>query len=170
MRNRFLTVSVVLVATLGLGACSSADTAAESPTSAPAASAPAASAPAAEASASGETDSLFCNGLVRLNGQADDLVESVGQTSTVRATAATTRDIARLAGTVETVGELGGANGTRLQVAGKKFEVALRRIDLTSGRDARTAAATSAAESFQSDLSSIANSANCGTVTTDQLS
>ena len=59
--------------------------------------------------------------------------------------------------------------GARLQVAGKKFEVDLRRIDPLSGRDARVASATSAAESFQSSLSSIATSAQCTDATTSQL-
>ena len=157
MKPRILTVALILAAGLGLAACSSSDTTQSSSNG-------------STPSPSGGTDSVFCESLVTLNTQADGLVESLGSDSRLRAAAAATKDLAKMSARLETVAELeGGANGARLQVAGKKFEVDLRRIDPLSGRDARVASATSAAASFQSSLSSIATSAQCTDATTSQL-
>jgi hypothetical protein len=114
---------------------------------------------------------VFCRGLVDLNTSADNLVQSLSNDGTVRAGATLTKELLSIAGRIEVISELEtSTNSLRLRTAGKKFEVDLRRIDLTSGKDARTASVTSAANDFQSSLSSIATSAQCAPSTIEQLS
>ena len=167
MKSRTPLLAIALVASLALAACGGS-AAAPAATSA---AAPVEGSPVAPVEGgTAREDSVFCNGLVDLNRSADNLVQSLSNDSSVRAGATLVRELASIAGRVEVISELEtSTNSLRLRTATKKFEVDLRRINLAGSSESRIAGVTSAADDFQSSLSSIANDAQCGTSTTDQL-